>query len=116
LPTAFRLAEDWYTRRLRASVSVGLQHPIARLTTDPTTAELFASYCTALEPRKQPYAKEEWSAIGAFWRARLLTTINTETFKEFFAWRRRSKIKNHTLHKDVVIIDRFSNTRSTRTS
>jgi hypothetical protein len=104
LPTAFKLAEDWYTRELRASVSFGLQHPIARLTTDPTMAELFASYCTALEPRKQPYAKEKWSAIAAFWRARLLSTINTDTFKEFFAWRRRSKIKNHTLHKDVVVI------------
>jgi hypothetical protein len=36
------------------------QHSLktARLTTDPTMAELFASYCTALEPRKQPDAKE----------------------------------------------------------
>jgi hypothetical protein len=56
------LAEDWYTRELRASVSFGLQHPIARLTTDPTMAELFASYCTALEPRKQPFAKQRENA------------------------------------------------------
>ena len=67
-------------------------------------AELFASYCTALEPRKQPYAREKWSVIGAFWRTRLLSTVGTDRFKEFSGWRRRKAIKNHTLDQDVVVI------------
>jgi hypothetical protein len=44
LPTAFKLAEDWYKREIRASVSFGRQHPIEPLTTDPTIAELYRSY------------------------------------------------------------------------
>src|SRR5437870_9220972 len=36
LPTALKLAEEWYRRELRSSVAFGLQHPIAKLTTDPT--------------------------------------------------------------------------------
>jgi hypothetical protein len=58
-------------------VSCGLQHPFARLTTDPTIAELFASYCTALEPRKHGYTRQKWSPIAPFWRARLLSNTDS---------------------------------------
>ena len=34
----------------------------------------------------------------------MLSTVSTQTFKEFYTWRRRKDIKNHTLHKDVVLI------------
>jgi hypothetical protein len=83
LPTAFKLAEDWHKREVRASVSFGLQHPIAKLTSDPTMAELFATYCAELDKPKQPYAKQKWSPIIAFWRARLLSSVNSDTFREF---------------------------------
>jgi integrase len=106
LPTAFKLAEDFYTREVRSSVSFGLQHPIARLTADPTVAELFSSYCTALDARKQGYAKMRWGPIAPFWKARLLSTVDTGTFRDFFVWRRRttSPITNGTLHKDTVLV------------
>jgi hypothetical protein len=104
LPTALKLAEDWYKREVRASVAFGRQHPVGKLTTDPTMQELFASYRAELEKRKQPYADQKWSPIADFWRARLLSTVTTDTFKEFYRWRRRKDIVNHTLHKDVVLI------------
>jgi hypothetical protein len=104
LPTAFKLGEDWYKREVRSSASFGLQHPIAKLTTDPTIAELFSTYCAELETRKQPYAKQKWSPIAPFWRALLLSTVTSDTFKTFYTWRRREKVKAHTLHKDVVLI------------
>lgn len=54
LPTAFRVAEDWYRRELKASVEASREHPIARLTTDPTMAEQFRSYVDEIEVRKRP--------------------------------------------------------------
>lgn len=46
-----------------------------------------------------------WGPLSHFWRARLLSTVRTDTFREFFAWRRQqSRIKNSTLHKDVVLV------------
>jgi hypothetical protein len=48
LPTALKLAEDWYCKQLRASVSDGRQHPLNRLGTTPTIAELVASYKATL--------------------------------------------------------------------
>jgi hypothetical protein len=111
LPTAFKLAEDWYTRELRASVSFGLQHPIARLTNDPTIAELFASYSTSLSAPKKAYMQMRWSPIAHFWKARLLSTVDTSTFKDFFVWRRSHPVglKNITLHKDVTAIRKILN-------
>lgn len=109
LPTALKLAEDWYRRELRASVSFGLQHPIERLTADPTIAELFASYRGTLPPDKEHYVKKRWAPIADFWRARTLSAVNAQTFREFFPWRRRNvaRVKvaaNHTIHKDVILI------------
>jgi hypothetical protein len=110
LPLALKLSEDWYRRTCRASATFGNAHPFAKLTNDPTLAELFTSYCATQEPRKQAYARMRWSPIAPFWRARLLSTVNTGTFKEFFAWRRRqSSVKNITLHKDVTVIRQILN-------
>lgn len=110
LPTALAVAEDWYRRELRASVEFGLQHPIARLTHDPTMAELFASYRQTLPTDdKRTYAKAKWAPIAPFWRSRAVSSIKTQTFREFFTWRRsRNKrvdaVKNHTVHKDTVLV------------
>jgi hypothetical protein len=110
LPLALKLAEDWYRREVRSSVTFGLQHPIARLTTDPTMAELFGSYASTLEPRKQAYVLMRWSPIAHFWKARLLSTVTTAVFKEFLAWRRQqSSAKNITLQKDVTVIRQVLN-------
>jgi site-specific recombinase XerD len=67
--------------------------------------EVFSSYLAALDVGKQPYAKQKWGPISEFWRSHTLSTVNTQTFKDFFVWRRKhSKVKPHTLHKDVVLI------------
>jgi integrase len=110
LETALRLAEDWYRRELRASVEFGQQHPYARLTADPTMAELFASYRQSMPTeQRRVYVKAKWSPIAPFWRSRTVSTVKTQTFKEFFVWRRSrnrrvSTVKNHTLHNDTVLI------------
>lgn len=76
LPTAFKFAEDWYRRECRASVSFGMQHPIAELTKDATMAELFATYRASLPEKKQAYANQKWGPIADFWRALSVRTIN----------------------------------------
>ncbi len=104
LPTAFKLAEDWYRRLLRASVSFGMAHPIARLTADPTMAEVFSTYRTGLSAKKQAYAAQKWGPIADYWKALLVREVSTQTFRDFFVWRRRKHVSNHTLHKDVVLV------------
>lgn len=104
LRTALKLAEDWYKRLLRSSVSFGMAHPIARLTADPTFAEVFSTYRTGLSPKKQEYAKQKWGPIADYWKAVLVREVSTQTFRDFYAWRRRKNVSNHTLHKDVVLV------------
>jgi hypothetical protein len=105
LPTAFKLAEDWYKREARASVAFGRQHPIQQLTSDPTMAELYRSYAAELRKHQQAYAAMKWNPIADFWRSKIVSTVSAQTFKEFYSWRRRGKqINNHTLHKDVVLM------------
>jgi integrase len=105
LPAAFKLAEDWYKRELRASVAFGRQHPIAQLTADPTVGEVFKSYLHDLPKAKQPYALQKWGPIQHFWRAKLLSHVTPTLFKDFYTWRRStSTVSNHTLHKDVVLL------------
>jgi hypothetical protein len=106
LPAALKIAEDWYRRELRASVAFGKQHPIARLTTDPTVAEMFASYRGELEKRRRPEADKRWSPIADYWRTLRIADIEPSTFKAFYAWRRKRRkgITAHTLHKDIVTI------------
>jgi hypothetical protein len=62
LPTAFKLAEDWYRRELRASVQFGRQHPIERLTSDPVLGELFVSYTKSLDKPQRAEADKQPSA------------------------------------------------------
>jgi hypothetical protein len=105
LPTAFKLAEDWYKREVRSSVQFGRQHPIAKLTSDPTMGELYGAYYRDLPKHQQGWAEMKWSPIEDFWRAKTLSTVSTQTFKDFYAWRRKGKtLKNHTIHKDVVLL------------
>jgi integrase len=106
LPTALKLAEDWYRRELRASVALGNQHPLDRITSNPTIAEVFKSYRRDLTPEQQDRVDERWFPIQDYWRGRELNTISSNTFKEFFVWRRKKNgdLKNGTVHKDVVLI------------
>jgi hypothetical protein len=106
LTTALKLSEEWYRKELRASSQFGNQHPVARLTSDPTIKEVYDSYKASLVPAKRAYADQKWSPIASFWRALLLKDITAQTFRDFYQWRRKSKsgVSNHTLHKDVVLV------------
>lgn len=104
LATAFKLAEEWYRRLLRSSVSYGLQHPVARATSDPTLAEVYATYRAELSEKRRAYADKKWSPIADYWKALLVREVTTQTFREFFRWRRRKLVVNHTIHKDVVLV------------
>lgn len=99
---ALRLAADWYKRELRASVSFGKQHPIKRLTNDPVLGEVFASYRATLLQQQQDEATKRWGPIQHFWRTLKLTEITSDTFDQFFRWRKG--VKPHTLHKDVCCV------------
>ncbi|MCX6543795.1 MAG: hypothetical protein NTV05_05205 [Acidobacteria bacterium] len=81
-----------------------MAHPIARLTADPTVAEVFSTYRTGLSPKKQEYAKQKWGPIADYWKALLVREASTQTFRDFYVWRRRKNVSNHTLHKDVVLV------------
>jgi hypothetical protein len=109
LTTAFKLAEEWYQDLCRASVSVGRRHPLERLAVEPLLSELFTSYKAALDsPKKRGYAAMKWSAMKDFWATKTPSEITAQTFREFYAWRRRhsrvERLKNHTLHKDMMVV------------
>jgi len=110
LPSALKIAEDWYRKQLRASVSEGRQHPLNRLGVDPTLAELVASYKATVPKSKRDYVDMKWSTIADYWRTIVVTDVNAQTFRDFYTWRRRHKtpqgttVKNHTLHKDMMVI------------
>jgi hypothetical protein len=113
LPTAFRLAEDWYRREVKASKLAARQHPVDTIAQDPTMQELYEMYRRSLESdQKQAYADQKWEPISAFWRARRLSTVTALTFREFYAWRRRhfrkredsDQLSNSTLHKDKILV------------
>ncbi len=105
LPTAFKLAADWYKRELRASAARDRQHPYQRLTADPTMGELFREFVSGLSESRQRYANMKWGPISDFWKARTVSSVSFHTLSEFYQHRRRKgKIKNHTLHKDVILL------------
>jgi integrase len=109
LTTALKLAEEWYQRKCRASVSIGRQHPLERLGVDPIMGEVFTSYKASLDSSNtRAYADMKWSAMADFWREKTVTEITTQTFRQFYTWRRkRSKmahLKNHSLHKDMMVV------------
>jgi len=118
LVTAYRVAEDWYRREVKASQLAARQHPVDVITKDPTMAELFASYKLTLETEaKQKYADQKWDPIAGFWRAIRLSTVGPKTFRDFYIWRRKNfrkfvhtgngkehKLTNNTIHKDKILI------------
>lgn len=110
LATAFKLAEDWYRKLLRSSVAEAREHPIDKLATDPTIAELFSSYRLTLPPKKRAYADQKWGPMAEFWRSWTVSEVDTQTFREFYRRRRQHRtrtgtvIANHTLHKDMMVI------------
>lgn len=104
LTTAFKLAEEWYRRLIRSSEAYGMSHPVGKVTKDPTVAEVFSNYRSDLNTKKRAYADKKWSPIAAFWKSLLIREISAQTFREFYKWRRKQEVVNHTLHKDVVLI------------
>jgi hypothetical protein len=110
LKTALRFAESWYKTQLRASVSKGRQHPLDKLTTNPTIGELFANYRLTLAPHRREYVTIKWGAIGYFWRAVAARDVTPQLIREFYTSRRRRKthlktiVTNNTLHKDITLL------------
>lgn len=110
LTTALRLAEEWYRGLLKAEEAERRKHPLNALGTDPLLADVYRSYCEELTPSRRAYAAMKWSTIRSFWGPLVVTDITPQTFKEFYAWRRKSKtpagtvIKPHSLHKDVMVV------------
>lgn len=110
LPTAIKIGEVWYRKLLRASANEARRHPLDKLGTDPTVGEVFSRYLATLPQSKKDYANMKWSTIADFWRTIEVADVTPQTFRDFFAWRRRRKtpqgtrIKNHSLHKDVMVI------------
>lgn len=104
--TAFKLADDWYQREVRASAQFGHKHPVERITANPTVSEVFTSYKTSLERKKRPEADKRWGPIADFWRTLYLSEVRPQTFRDFYTWRRKrlKTITAHTLHKDIVCI------------
>jgi integrase len=110
LTTALKLGEEWYRQLLKDSDDQAKRHPIDRLSHTPTMGELAAAYKKTLAPSKRDYLDMKWSTIQPFWRALSVDDITAQTFRDFYVWRRRmrtkqgTRIKNHSLHKDVMII------------
>jgi integrase len=106
LSTSLKLAGEWYARECRASVTFGHKHPLERLTSNPTIAELLQSHVAGLTPKKKADALMRWGPIAPFWRALLVSDITYQTFKKFLTWRRKLNphVKPNTLHKDLMLI------------
>lgn len=102
LRTAFRMAEGWYRGLLRATRTT--TDPIA--TRDDTMGELFQRYAGTLGTPQRAEADKRWSPIKSFWATIRQDEVGSKTFHEFYRWRRgrNSKLSNHTVHKDVVLV------------
>jgi integrase len=110
LTTALRLAEEWYRGLLKAEEAERRKHPLDTLGSDSLMADVCRAYQEELTPSRRAYAAMKWSTIKSFWGPLVVTDITPQTFKEFYAWRRKTKtpagtvIKPHSLHKDVMVI------------
>lgn len=110
LPAAFKVAEDWYKRELRASVAAAREHPLDRLASTPTIGELYANYRTTLTKARRAYCDTKWGAVAPYWRAVPVTDVTAAKVREFYATRRRHKTQygdvptNNTLAKDVTLL------------
>jgi len=101
LPAAFKVAEEWYRRLIRATV---VDHPVAALMHNPTVGELFSAYRLTLSKSKQDEALKRWGPIALYWRILLVKDIDAQSFREFYTWRRRQEVGNNTIHKDVTLV------------
>lgn len=102
LTLALKLAEEWYRKQLRASLQTQKDHPLAAVTRSTLMSELFAVYVRSLRSEAHVAdAEKRWGPIQTFWRTLSLSDITSATFEDFYRWR---KVKNHTIHKDVVLI------------
>lgn len=101
---AFRIAESWYKREVRASQAQQKAHPIDLLCADPTVGELYASYHDDLKSHKKGYAKQKWGPIQTFWRAKTLSELDVHLFNSFISTRRAKNVCDHTIHKDITLI------------
>lgn len=106
LPTAFKLAEDWYRKLVKASLDQSNQHPLDQLTMNPIVADVYRGYLLTLTKTKKEYAQMRMGPIAEFWRMLAVKDIDARTFREFYAWRRRRNktVSNSTLKKDVALI------------
>jgi hypothetical protein len=100
--TALKIAGDWYKSLLRDQQARHGRHPSKEI--DPILSEKFLDYRNTLSKTAKKYAQWRWDAISAFWGRRSIRSITSSTFHEFYKLRRRNKISNHTLHKDVTVI------------
>jgi hypothetical protein len=106
LPTAFRLAEDWYRRALRVAAGEESRKDPLDI---PIMEELFERWKLELEGKRREWVEMKWGPIARFWEAKPVTEITALTFKEFFRWRRQqpNPPKNTTLHQDTILIRRI---------
>lgn len=108
--TALKIAEGWYKKLLRASVANARQHPIDRLTSTPTIAELYANYRGTLSKARREYCDTKWGAVAPFWRTVAVTDVTAQMFRDYFKTRRRHKTQygemptNSTLAKDTTLL------------
>lgn len=107
LGTAEKLSEEWF-KTLKRTDS---KEAIERLGEIPTMGQLYDSWAKeSMSPKKLAWIQMKWSPIKEYWRTIQVTDINAATFKEFYRWRRTgttrtgTKLKNHTLHKDVIFL------------
>ena len=104
LQPAFKLAEGWYRKLLRASPTT--RHPINKhAVIPPTVGEMFHAFRGTLHTQaRRDYVDVKWSAIKVFWRRVAINAVTPTLWREFYAWRRKDKTQygeppvNGTLH------------------
>lgn len=104
LPTAFKLAEDWYKKLVKASLAEARQHPVDKLSTEPLIADVYRAYLLTLTKPRRSYIAMRFAPIADFWRTKQVSDIDAKTFREFYAWRRKrnKQLTNATIRKDVA--------------
>jgi hypothetical protein len=104
------LAGDEWKAQQRARIAEDKKRKFDRLSSDPTIGELFASWRKTLPPLKRPYHDTKWGAVGPFWRARLVTEVTPQLFRDYFLQRRKVSTQydkppsNSTLKKDAILL------------
>jgi hypothetical protein len=81
LHTALKLGAEWYRTVLRSSITEAKQHPLDRLGTTPTVADVFKSFRLTLPPHRKAYVDEKWGALIDFWRTVIVTDVTPQMFR-----------------------------------